>query len=144
MIDSPPHVDSPTPYIVAVIIGTMTGAALVFAILWLRPASDPATLITAVGAVATIITGQAILFIKSHDTGIKVDGALHKWMAAQSEKEHAMGVIEGAQNEQQRVVDQRLAASTAAGDRRNTPAAVQAVEIVSPAPLPVIVQSEKQ
>ena len=106
---------SGTPYIVATVIIVVAFMALIFGILYIRPQVDVPTLLGAVGALATLVFGQAVLFIKQRETAIKVDGRLQELLDARSGKDRAEGAREGADVEQQRVAElKRVAALTGA------------------------------
>lgn len=106
--DPPPEpgtapVDSGQAYVTAVVIGTLIAALMVLGILWLRPNADPLAILGAVGGLAVIVTAQAILFIKSHETGLRINGELSAWKAANTRAAHAEGVAQGTRAEQNRM-----------------------------------------
>jgi hypothetical protein len=80
------------------------GAFFILGILFLRPNADPLLIIGGVAAGVAPTLAAVLAFMKAQQTKIMVDGRLSAFMEQSSEAAHAKGQIQGAAEEQIRMV----------------------------------------
>jgi hypothetical protein len=80
------------------------GAFFILGILFLRPNADPLLIIGGVAAGVTPTLAAILAFMKSQETKIMVDGRLSSFIENASDAAHAKGQIQGAAEEQVRMV----------------------------------------
>jgi len=128
------------PYVVSVIILFLLGIILIGGVLYLRPATDPLVVIGVVFGFLISSGASIAAFIKSQETHLTVNSQLTAWKKEFYQMAHGEGVIQGTRDEQDRIVEQKRAASLKQEPRTVAPVPV---EIVSPDPLPVEVKPAK-
>jgi hypothetical protein len=92
------------PYVWAVLGMVALGAFFVLGILYIRPQSDPVLIIGGVAAGIAPTVAAVMSLFKSQETKIMVDGRLSSFIDNASDAAHAKGQIQGAAEEQVRMV----------------------------------------
>lgn len=100
-------------YIWAVVVMALLGLVLVFGILFLRPASDPMTVLGEVGKWLAPTTAAIMAYMKSQETHLMVNSKLQKWMDDNAMVARNEGERAGADKEQARTaLEQSRVAAT--------------------------------
>jgi SMODS and SLOG-associating 2TM effector domain len=82
-------------YLLTVILLVLIGAALIAAILALRPASDPLVVLGGVGGFVGSIGAGVLSYMKSEETHNLVNSRMDEWMEARDRIAHAEGLAKG-------------------------------------------------
>jgi hypothetical protein len=99
-----PNVSTNMPYVWATLGLVALGSAFVLGILYIRPQSDPVLIIGGVAAGIAPTVAAVMSLFKSQETKVMVDGRLSAFIDTASDAAHAKGQIQGAAEEQIRMV----------------------------------------
>ena len=99
-----PNVSTNMPYMWASLGMAALAAAFILGILYIRPQADPVLIIGGVAAGMAPTVAAVLALFKSQETKVMVDGRLSAFIDTASDAAHAKGQIQGAAEEQVRMV----------------------------------------
>jgi len=103
--DPKPSSQPPTstvPYVLSVVILVVSGLVFSAIVIWLRPQYDPLVILGGVMGVMAPTIAAVLAYLKAQETHLKVNSRLDAFMAEHGKSERAIGVREGAAEEQNR------------------------------------------
>lgn len=105
-----PSSPSISPYVWATVIIALVTVVMIVVILWLRPIYDPLVVLASAGGFFTMVSSAVASLLKSQeavnltqDTHEAVNSRFDAVLSANTQKDTALGVLQGVAQEQNRV-----------------------------------------